>query len=292
MTADRAPRKRSTMIIGAGIGCLVLAIGIFAGVRLINAGTDAAVSATQDYCTQITHQNYTAAYAHLTPALQGLISQPAYVAAMRALDHQRGNATSCRATNTNQSGSFIHVGATINRQKTGKETNTLTYAQSNGSWKLSQAPDVAIMPLASVYTFCQQLQHATFGDAYTMLTPHFQQASGPLATFVKDSTSSVQITGAIDGCHLQQIGMSGDGHTATIHFGIDFAHFVNLPSKIVTVQHDTSAWKIDQMQFTAAGVSLPFPLPLTTIQNAINILKQICSLAPPNAVCTVVNLLP
>jgi len=292
MTADRAPRKRSTIIIGGVIGFLVLAIGIFAGFRIINAGTDAAFGATQNYCAQITHQNYSAAYAQLVPALQAQISQPAYVAAMQALDHQRGNATSCRATNTKQAGSLIHVGATINRMKTGKETNTLTFAQSNSSWKLSQAPDVAIMPLASVYAFCLQLQHAKFGDAYTMLTSHFQQASGPLTTFVNDSTSSVQITGAIDGCHLQQIGMSSDGHTATIHFGIDFAHFINLPSQIVTVQRDTSAWKIDQMQFTAAGVSLPFPLPLTTIQNAIGILKQICSLAPPNALCTVVNLLP
>ncbi len=292
MTADRAPRRRSTIIIGAVIAALVLAGGVFAGFRLINGGTDAALSATQSYCTAITHQNYTGAYAQLAPALQAQISQPAYVAAMRALDNQRGNASSCHATTTKQSGSLIKIGATISRLKSGKENNTLTYAQTNSAWKLSQTPDVAVMPLTSVYAFCQQLQNAKFSQAYTALTQHFQQASGPLATFVNDSTSSVNITGAIDGCHLQQIDLSNAGQTATVHFGIDFAHFINLPSQIVTVQNGTSTWKIDQMQFTAAGVSLPFPLPLTTVQNAISILQQICSLAPTNQLCTIVDLLP
>ncbi len=227
------------------------------------------------------------------PLFSGQVSAAAYVASMHALDNQFGTVTQCAAGSVQQNGTTATLPVTLTRQHAGAQTSTLQLTQAGTAWAIAVAPDAGTLPLATVYQFCQHLQRADYGSAYQGLSAGFQQAAGSARAFQDDARASAQMTGAVTACHLQQVQVSNNGRSATIKFGIDFARFTNMPAQSNAIADPVSGvWHVDQMNFTAAGMSLPFPLPLTQVQNVINVLKTICNLAPPNQICTIVEAIP
>lgn len=281
--AHAAPqRRRLVLLIAAGVVALVVIITATV-MALANRPTPQGVAGT--YCQALTKQQYTNLYGMFTSAMQQQISSPAFVASMQALDHERGVVTQCSVGTVQNS----QVALTLHRQKGGTDIDTLSFDANDA---LRAAPDVAVPPLAVTYTFCQSLESGDYGGAYGQISKGFQNYSGSSSTFQSDAQNSIKVTGAIKACHLQQVALSNGGYSATIGFGIDFARFINMPAQIVAVTDSSGAWHVDQMHFTAAGISLPFPLPLSKIQNVIDILKNICNLAPPNNLCTIIQALP
>ncbi len=284
--ADAAERrKRLPLWIGAAVAVVLVVAGAAFVIVRANSGPQAIASR---YCQAIMHQDYAGAYSLFASSFQGLVSAEAYAASMRALDSQRGVVTHCSV------GTVGQASATdlLSRAKGGTETARLQFANGSNSG-LTAAPDLAVMPLAATYQFCQSLASSDFGGAYNRLSANFQQSAGPSNVFQDDARASVQVTGAVKGCHLQDVYLSGNARSATVKFGIDFERFTNMPAQISAIGTDAAtAWHVDSMNFTAAGVSLPFPLPLTKVRNVLNILKTICSLAPPNQVCTIIDAIP
>jgi hypothetical protein len=280
--AQAASQRRRLLLIGSGIVAVVVIIAATA-FALAHRTTPQGVANT--YCQSLTKQNYTGLYGMFNAAMQQQISSPAFTASMRALDGERGVVTQC-SVGTVQNNA---VALTLHRQKGGTDIDTLAFDANDA---LRAAPDVAVPPLAVTYTFCQSLESGNYAGAYGQISSGFQSYSGPSATFQSDAQNSIKVTGAIKACHLQRVALGNGGRSATIGFGIDFARFTNMPAEIVAITDNSGAWHVDQMHFTAAGISLPFPLPLSKVQNVINILKTICNLTPPNNLCTIIEALP
>jgi hypothetical protein len=280
--ARALPQRRLLLLIGAGLVAVVVIITATM-LALAHRTTPQGVAGT--YCQSLTKQQYTSLYGMFTSALQQQISSPAFTASMRALDNQRGVVTQCSVGTVQNN----RVALTLHRQKGGTDIETLAFDANDA---LQAAPDVAVPSLVATYNFCQSLENGDYTGAYHQISSGFQNYSGPPATFQSDAQASIQVTGAIKACHLQQVALNNGGHSATIGFGIDFARFTNMPAQVVAVTDSAGTWHVDQMHFTAAGISLPFPLPLSKVQNVINVLKTICNLTPPNNLCTIIQALP
>jgi hypothetical protein len=290
--AARAQRRKRLPFLIAGGLAAVLVITASALFFVTRAGASPQAVAGS-YCQGLARQNYGATYNLFAASFHSQVPADAYAASMRALDNQFGPVTQCRTGSMQQNGTTATLAVTVTRRHAAAQSETLHLTQASNGWGLAAAPDAGTLPLVAVYQFCQRLQAGDYGGAYQVLSANFQQSAGPSGTFQDDARASVQITGAITGCRLQQVQLSNNGRSATITFGIDFARFVNMPAQINAIADPVSGvWRVDQMNFTAAGLSLPFPLPLTKVQNVINILKTICSLAPPNQVCTIIEAIP
>lgn len=292
---ERKQKQQHRLRLIAAIALALVVVvggGTFAIVSIVAGPANATLAAAKTYCADLKNQDYVGVYNLLGPALHTQESQAAFMASERAIDNQRGTVTSCQAKSAQSTDSGMTATISITRQHISATTTKLDYDQGTGSWKLSSLPDTAIAPLTTVYLFCNELQSTNFGKSFAYLSPHFQQASGGIQTFLSNAAGSVNITGAIKACHLQQTFFNKDNTSVVVKFGIDFDRFINLPSQVTLVQDVHTLWKVDSMQFTAAGQSLPFPLPLSTVQNILDILKSICSLAPPNAICDFINLFP
>lgn len=285
-----SPRQKLPIFIGAALAVILVATAALVFFVAHNANNSPQAVANR-YCTALLHQDYTSAYGMFTAQFRAQVPAAAYITSSQVIDMQRGNVTRCATANMRQRNTTATLQATMTRQKAGAEAETLPLAQDSGTWDLARAPDATLLPLATVYQFCQALQEPHFGSAYQWLSPQFVQSEGSPNTFLSDATSSVQLTGAVQGCHLQEVRLSGNAQQATIKFGIDFVRFTNMPAQISVVANG-AGWQVDQMNFTAAGFSLPFPLPIAKVENVIGILKTICALAPPNQVCTIIQLLP
>ncbi len=256
-------------------GGVVVALALIGGIALaVQRATNAAspLDVAQAYCQAIKAQNYSKAYGNFAQNVQAQIPQAVYPAAAQAEDAARGNVTACSfgKTTTSQSGTSATLAATVTRAKTGAASYTWQFAQSGSAWKLSQAPDDALVPFATVLRYCNDIQTNQLDAAYQLLSSDEQQSVGQAATFKTDMQGTLQYAGAFGGCHLQAIAPAKDGASATIGLAMDFANFKNTPAQMVVLYPTTTTpAQIDSATVKVVGLDVPFPVPVSELQQLL-----------------------
>lgn len=255
--------RRLLLIIGAVVavllimGGLVYALARNGGIVGSSTTKTTASTAATSYCADLKAQNYTAAYGLFDAALQqAVISQATYQTAAQAEDTDQGKVTACTVgTTTANADKTDAVAATVTRGTT-KATLTFTLALESGAWKFTKAPDVTLVPYATVSTYCSDLK-TNQDAAWALLSAKAQQVYGSVAAYKSAITSDASILGDFTGCHLQQV-------TATsVKLSVDFnkTFFQNLPGSATLVAKGTTvADLIDTFSLNLLGLDIGYPV--------------------------------
>lgn len=263
--------RRRTILLGIGALAIVALLGglIIAAIKQFTP-TPSPQDAAQGYCQAIKAHHYTQAYGYFASALQTALPRAAYVPAAQQVDAVRGSVTACSFGKTTTTGTTATVPATVTRQQTGKQQYTWQFAQQNGAWYLTQAPDEAVVPFSLALRYCQALATAQLDTAYALFDANEQATVGSSDNFKSDAAATAQYTGPLTNCHLQGIQLvTSDQTYANIALAFDFSNYQNVPAQIVTL---TKQPQIDDVSIQVVGISMAFPIPVNELQQIVSIL--------------------
>lgn len=286
-TPPTAPPKRKShkgfwIACGMIVGGLLLAEAV--GIIYLNTLSGSQAGQVADvatrFCTDLQHQDYTAAYGLLSSRLQAQVTQAQFVQYEQAQDRAAGPVLRCKASGPVDDGTTGATGAMSTMQITRHVTytNPIALVQEGNTWKidtlpacdrhqcgsagltigaqssgLSPAPTshgLDTAPLAVVTDFCNALGNQDYAGAYGDLSPK-TQAHISLASF----TSKFQVPNAtVTGCTpvLSTYHVATNDQTATvlvkltarINFTGQQAPASMLPSNTVSLIKVGKNWEI------------------------------------------------
>lgn len=262
--------RRLALIVGTILALLALVTAAlaFALPRLAqrSAPPDPLVVA-RAYCTSLTHQDGASAWSLFTPSLQTLLFDTrTYTAVAGVIDAQGGTATTCAPAPPilSKDGSSADVPLVVTRARNGEGQIDLHLTRAGNSWRIAQAPDLALLPFTTEYVLCLDLR-ATPPDAqaaFRLFSTRLQHTAGSPADFQRNLGNVEAITGPIINCQIQGFTLNPNGISGVFTSGTTFKNFANIPTELKLSADATGAWLIDAFVIKIAG----FPLQLPTGQ--------------------------
>jgi hypothetical protein len=253
---------------------LALIVSLIFAVAHAATKPDARATATA-YCAAAKAGNYPKAYTTFAPVLQTLVASTAYPAGAGAVDAIQGKVTACDLGKLTvaKDGKSATLAVTVTRQKIGKQAFTWQFAQvQTDVWRFIAAPDAAVVPLTVATLYCSDMQAGKLGDVYALFTPNEQQSVGDIAQFTQDLSQTSKVVGTLQRCQLQKITASKDGKTITLKLGIWFSNVQNAPGEIALKLGTDGAAKIDGVSVYVAGKPVPYPPPVSLLQQILQLL--------------------
>ena len=260
-----APRQRGGRLwiaLGAIVAIMLVLLALIAVLLPRLTQQSGAVVVATAFCQAEKNREYVRAYGYFADAVQSAVPPDAYSLVSQGVDDRQGKITDCTVTTANISkdGNSAIVHSTLTRQVNGKKLIDLSLAKVNGTWKINQAPDVAIPALATPFLFCRDITTLQYNAAYMLLTPTLQQSFGSGDGLKSALAQLAQVTGTVTDCQLQGFNLNSDKVSGTVLSGTSFARFQNVPTKIAVLTDATGIWKIDSLTFDVLGNPVKFPL--------------------------------
>jgi hypothetical protein len=188
-------------------------VGIaLAGATATPAPQVAVTKAAQGYCAALQQGNATAMYSSFDSALQTLLPSAAFTASTKDIATQMGAVTTCQvgAVTMGAGNTTATVAATVTRQSN-PQSLTWQMTQVNGAWLFAQAPDASLLPRATLFAYCADIQPKNYAGAYTLFTPALQQQLLSAANYKTVAGQVDAVNGAVTACATTSVTMAADG---------------------------------------------------------------------------------
>lgn len=254
--------KAQPVLLGALAVALVAAIG--GGVAFAAGQAGAPGQTLSRYCSDLTHQEYAAAYGLLSAGARSQTGQTQWVQEQQLHDQIDGPAKSCSAGPTSGGWlTFMRAGASatvqLNRAKSYFGLIVLTHDVDG--WKVNQVDPklqgTDLGPLEVAESFCAALARQDFAAAYGDLSARMH-ASASQADFTKTYSDSLSGANAkVTGCAPSLPDYSVQPPLASVQLAMQVqvptssgASTVPVPFRFALVR-ESAGWKIDAI--TAGG---------------------------------------
>lgn len=203
--------------LGSILGVLVVACGLLAYFVVIpilqqDAEISAAAVAARGFCSNLTTQNYSAAYDMLSKDFQPSVTKDDFIEASKLRDEIGGNVTGCpipsSGPNVSAGNNTVTLYVSLTRAKANPATTSgsITLVKQAGVWKV-QKVDPALLgenvaPLMVVDTFCSALVRGDYATVYSQLSSDYQAqyTESAFESNFKSILSSLGPNAAISSC--------------------------------------------------------------------------------------------
>lgn len=278
----RRSRRGLWITLGSILGVLAVACGLLGYFVVIpilqqDAEISAAAVTARNFCSDLTSQNYSAAYDMFSAGYQSSVTRDQFVQASKLRDQLEGNVTSCPIPNSgpNVSAGVNTVTLFVSLARQATTQGSITLVKRDGVWKLDKVDDALlgenVAPLMVADTFCTALVKGDYATVYSQLSSAYQAqyTESAFQTNFTNILSSLGPNAAIASCApvlstykapqtvsagtpTPASGTGTSADEATVNVALDLSvngAALGQPITItLTLKQENGAWKIDQQQ--------------------------------------------
>jgi hypothetical protein len=260
--ASGGRHRKRRWIVPAIIAAMVLVAG--GGLAFGLAQYQAPAHAVTQFCSELTGQQYTAAYGLLATGERNHMSAPEFGQLAEQLDALEGTVVSCKQASGHGTYQYrLGAGAaavvtTITRQRQETLRGVVHLVYENGTWKIggldTSLLGINLGALSTADAYCQALQAQDYAAAYALLAGEARDGANA-AQFKSLAQTQDQVDGKVTGCALVELGSTNNDATAELRIAVTRVR-LGKRQGLLGLSSTSGTWKIDSVDASLQGTNL------------------------------------